>query len=125
MAASADGIIAPMSACLFCRIASGDIPASKVFEDDRIVAFNDINPQAPMHVLIVPRVHLDSTNDLRSEHDELVGAMTRCAAAIAADRGYATSGYRTVINCQAGAGQSVFHLHMHVLGGRTFTWPPG
>jgi len=114
-----------MSACLFCRIASGDIPASNVFEDDRIVAFNDINPQAPMHVLIVPRVHLDSSNDLTSEHDALVGAMTRCAAAIAADRGYVKSGYRTVINCQAGAGQSVFHLHMHVLGGRTFTWPPG
>ena len=114
-----------MSACLFCRIVSGEIPASKVFEDDQLVAFNDINPQAPMHVLVVPRVHIDSLNELTADHDALVGAMARRGAAIAMERGYAKSGYRTVFNTQAGAGQTVFHLHLHVLGGRAFTWPPG
>ncbi len=112
-------------ACLFCRIVSGEIPAARVFEDERLVAFNDINPQAPMHVLVVPREHVATVSDLGADHDGLVGAMVRRAAAIAAERGYAESGYRTVFNCQAGAGQSVFHLHVHVLGGRTFAWPPG
>jgi histidine triad (HIT) family protein len=112
-------------ACLFCRIVAGDIPAARVFEDERLVAFNDINPQAPMHVLVVPREHIATVSDLGADHDGLVGAMVRRAAAIAAERGYAESGYRTVFNCQAGAGQSVFHLHVHVLGGRTFAWPPG
>ena len=112
-------------ACLFCRIVAGEIPASKVFEDDRLLAFNDINPQAPMHVLVVPREHIPTTNALDANHDDLVGAMVRRAAAIAAERGYAESGYRTVFNCQAGAGQTIFHLHLHVLGGRHFAWPPG
>jgi histidine triad (HIT) family protein len=112
-------------ACLFCRIVSGEIPASKVFEDDRLVAFNDINPQAPMHILIVPREHIPTLTALTSDHDDLVGAMVRRAAALAAERGYAQSGYRTVFNCEAGAGQTVFHLHLHVLGGRPLTWPPG
>ena len=111
--------------CLFCRIVQGELPATKVFEDDRLVAFNDINPQAPMHVLVVPREHIATVSDLDAGHDNLVGAMVRRAAAIAAERGYAASGYRTVLNCQAGAGQTVFHLHLHVLGGRPFTWPPG
>jgi histidine triad (HIT) family protein len=113
------------SSCLFCRIIAGEIPATKVYEDDILVAFSDINPQAPMHVLIVPRVHVATLNDLGADHDALVGAMVRRAAAIAADRGYATSGYRTVFNCNADAGQAVFHIHLHVLGGRTMTWPPG
>ena len=111
--------------CLFCRIASGDIPATKVYEDDTLIAFEDINPQAPMHVLVVPRAHVATLNDLQATHDGLVGAMVRRAAAIAGDRGYSTSGYRTVFNCNAGAGQTVFHIHLHVLGGRTMTWPPG
>ena len=114
-----------MSACLFCRIIAGEIPATKVYEDDRLVAFNDINPQAPMHVLIVPRQHVATLNDLEAGHDALVGEMVRRAAAIAAERGYAASGFRTVFNCNAAAGQTVFHVHLHVLGGRTLTWPPG
>ena len=113
------------SNCLFCRIISGEIPATKVYEDDTLVAFNDINPQAPMHVLIVPRVHVATLNDLGAAHDAVVGAMVRRAAAIASDRGFAESGYRTVFNCNAHAGQAVFHIHLHVLGGRTMTWPPG
>jgi len=114
-----------MSACLFCRIIAGEIPATKVYEDDRLVAFNDINPQAPMHVLIVPRQHVATLNDLEAGHDPVVGEMVRRAAAIAAERGYAASGFRTVFNCNAAAGQTVFHVHLHVLGGRTLTWPPG
>jgi len=114
-----------MSSCLFCRIVAGEIPAAKVYEDDRLVAFNDINPQAPMHVLVIPREHIESVSALRPGHDDLVGAMVRRAAAIAAERGFDASGYRTVFNCGPGAGQTVFHLHLHVLGGRTFTWPPG
>lgn len=112
-------------ACLFCRLIAGDVPASKVFEDDRIVAFNDINPQAPMHVLVVPKAHIATLNDLSDEHDGLVGEMVRRGAAIAAERGHADGGFRTVFNCNAGAGQTVFHIHLHVLGGRTLRWPPG
>jgi histidine triad (HIT) family protein len=111
--------------CLFCRIISGEIPATKVYEDERMVAFADVNPQAPMHVLIVPREHIASLNELTDAHDELIGAMLRQAATLARERGYADRGFRTVFNCQAGAGQTVFHLHLHVLAGRAFTWPPG
>jgi histidine triad (HIT) family protein len=111
--------------CLFCRVVSGEIPATKVYEDERMVAFADVNPQAPMHVLIVPREHIASLNDVTEAHDELVGAMLRRAAALARERGYADRGFRTVFNCPAGAGQTVFHLHLHVLAGRTFNWPPG
>ena len=114
-----------MSTCLFCRIASGEIPATKVYEDDRLVAFDDINPQAPMHVLVVPREHIATLNDLDKGHDGLVGEMVRRGAAIAAARGYGQSGYRTVFNCNADAGQAVFHIHLHVLGGRRMGWPPG
>ena len=113
------------TACLFCRIISGEIPATKVYEDDRVIAFNDINPQAPMHVLIVPREHIDTLNNLETKHDATIGEMVRRAAAIAAQRGFAEGGYRTVFNCNADAGQMVFHLHLHVMGGRKMTWPPG
>ena len=112
-------------ACLFCRIVTGEIPAKRVFEDDQLIAFEDINPQAPMHVLVIPRDHVATLNDLEPSHDELVGAMVRRAAAIAASRGYAEGGYRTVFNCNGDAGQTVFHLHLHVLGGRRMAWPPG
>src|SRR5262245_17059842 len=107
-----------MSSCLFCKIVAGEIPASKVYEDDRLIAFNDINPQAPMHVLVVPREHVASLNDLSPANDGIVGEMVRRGAAIAAERGFAERGYRTVFNCNAEAGQTVFHIHLHVLGGR-------
>lgn len=111
--------------CLFCKIAAGEIPASKVYEDDRLLAFNDINPQAPMHVLVIPKRHISTLNDLAAGDDGLVGAMVRAAAAIAKEKGYDGPGYRTVFNCNAQAGQTVFHVHLHVLGGRTMSWPPG
>lgn len=111
--------------CLFCRIIAGEIPSSTVYEDETLVAFNDINPQAPMHVLVVPRRHVATLNDLDAGDDALVGSMVRCAAGLAAARGYHGSGYRTVFNCNAAAGQTVFHIHLHVLGGRSFAWPPG
>lgn len=114
-----------MADCLFCRIIAGEIPGNKVFEDERVIAFRDINPQAPMHVLIVPRRHIATLNDLSPADDGLVGEMTRRAAAIAREHGHADAGYRTVFNCNAGAGQTVFHIHMHVLGGRRLGWPPG
>lgn len=111
--------------CLFCRIVAGEIPAKTVYEDDALLAFEDINPQAPMHVLVVPKTHVATLNDLGPDHEALVGTMVRRAAAIAQDRGYAASGFRTVFNCNAAAGQTVFHIHLHVLGGRTLAWPPG
>jgi histidine triad (HIT) family protein len=111
--------------CLFCNIASGAVPATLVYEDERIVAFNDINPQAPMHVLVIPRRHIQSLSYLAPEDDTLVGEMIRTAATIAEQRGVAAGGFRTVFNCNADAGQTVFHIHLHVLGGRKMTWPPG
>jgi histidine triad (HIT) family protein len=111
--------------CLFCGIVAGKIPAAIVHQDDHLVAFKDINPQAPMHVLIVPRRHIATLNDLADTDDQLVGEMLRRAAAIARDNGHADHGYRTVFNCNAGAGQTVFHIHLHVLGGRSLSWPPG
>ena len=111
--------------CLFCRIAAGEIPASIVYQDDRVIAFNDINPQARMHVLVVPKRHIATLNDLSTEDDELVGEMVRRAAAIASEAGYGESGFRTVFNTNADAGQTVFHIHLHVLAGRSLAWPPG
>jgi histidine triad (HIT) family protein len=114
-----------MTICLFCKIAAGQIPSKKVYEDDRLFAFEDINPQAPMHVLVVPKIHIATLNDLTAREDDLVGAMVRAAAQIAKDRGHDGPGYRTVFNCNAQAGQTVFHIHLHVLGGRVLAWPPG
>jgi histidine triad (HIT) family protein len=111
--------------CLFCRIVAGEIPAKRVFEDEDVIAFEDINPQAPLHVLVVPRAHIATLNDLTPADDHLIGVMVRRAAAIAADRGMAGRGFRTVFNCNADAGQTVFHLHLHLLGGRGLGWPPG
>jgi histidine triad (HIT) family protein len=112
-------------ACLFCKIISGDIPSKRVYEDADLVAFEDINPQAPVHCLVVPRRHVATLNDLEPGNDGLVGAMVRCAAAIARERGIDAGGYRTVFNCNSDAGQTVFHIHLHVLGGRRLGWPPG
>jgi histidine triad (HIT) family protein len=114
-----------MTNCLFCRIVAGDIPATIVHRDDRLVAFKDINPQAPYHVLVVPVEHVATLNDLAPGHSVLVGDMVRLAARLAADQGHATNGFRTVFNCNEHAGQSVFHLHLHLLAGRRLSWPPG
>jgi histidine triad (HIT) family protein len=111
--------------CLFCRIIAGEIPASIVYKDDDLVAFRDINPQAPMHLLVVPRKHIPTTNDLSADDDALVGRMLRRAAQLAADEGFGERGYRTVFNCNREAGQTVFHLHLHLLAGRGLEWPPG
>lgn len=111
--------------CLFCKIIAGEIPSKKVYEDEELYAFEDINPQAPLHALIVPRQHIATLNDLATKDDDLVGSMVRRAAAIAKARGFDGSGYRTVFNCNSHAGQTVFHIHLHVLGGRRLGWPPG
>lgn len=115
----------PNPTCLFCKIASREIPASLVYEDDLMFVIDDIRPQAPLHALVIPKQHIATLNELTGEHDTLVGAMMRRAAAVAAARGYASSGFRTVFNTHADAGQSVDHIHVHVLGGRKFAWPPG
>jgi histidine triad (HIT) family protein len=114
-----------MADCLFCRIVRKEIPAAIVYEDDQVLAFADINPQAPLHALIIPKRHIDSLNDLSPQDDALVGEMIRRAAAIARDKGFADRGFRTVFNTNADAGQTVFHIHLHVLAGRGLTWPPG
>ena len=110
---------------LFEKIAAREIPARIVGETAEWLAFHDVNPQAPTHVLIVPKRHVATLNDLSADDDALVGAMVRRAAAIAKENGFDGPGYRTVFNCNAQAGQTVFHIHLHVLGGRTMTWPPG
>jgi histidine triad (HIT) family protein len=111
--------------CLFCKIIAGDIPADKVYEDEKVLAFRDISPQAPVHVLIIPQVHIPTVQHLNREHDEHLACMFAAGRKIAADLDLAEDGYRLVINCQERAGQTVFHLHMHLLGGRDMQWPPG
>ena len=114
-----------MSDCLFCKIIAGQIPASIVYQDETLVAITDINPQAPLHVLIIPRRHIATLNDLSPADDGLVGTMLRRAAALAKEGGYHDRGYRTVFNTNREAGQTVFHIHLHLLAGRPLTWPPG
>jgi histidine triad (HIT) family protein len=114
-----------MAQCLFCQIINGELNASIVYQDDRIVAFNDINPQAPTHVLIVPKRHIATLNELSVEDDQLLGEIVRRGAAIARSRGISEGGFRTVFNTNRGAGQTVFHVHLHLLGGRGMAWPPG
>ena len=111
--------------CIFCKIVAGEIPAQLVYEDEGAVAFRDINPQAPTHVLVIPRAHVASLAEAGEGHESLLGRLLLAAARVAREAGLAESGYRTVINNGAGAGQSVFHLHLHVLGGRPLKWPPG
>ncbi len=114
-----------MADCLFCKIIGREIPATIVYEDDRVLAFNDINPQAPTHVLVVPKQHIPSLNELSPEHDAIVGELVRRAAKIAQERGISAGGFRTVFNTNRDAGQTVFHIHLHLLGGRHLGWPPG
>jgi histidine triad (HIT) family protein len=111
--------------CLFCKIVAGEIDADIVFQDDDVVAFRDINPQAPTHVLIVPRNHVATINDLAEGNIGDVGSLFLAAKAVAKQESLEESGYRAVMNCMEGAGQSVFHIHLHVLGGRSLRWPPG
>jgi histidine triad (HIT) family protein len=111
--------------CLFCKIAAGRIPAQLLYEDDAVVAFRDINPQAPTHVLVIPREHVASLGEAGDGHESMLGRLLLAAARVAREGGLDRSGFRTVINNGAGAGQSVFHLHLHVLGGRPLSWPPG
>ncbi|MGB9180874.1 MAG: histidine triad nucleotide-binding protein [Pyrinomonadaceae bacterium] len=111
--------------CLFCSIVAGEIPAEIIYQDELSIALRDINPQAPTHVLVVPREHMESLDDASQRDEALLGHLLRVAARIANEQGLSENGYRTVINTGAGAGQSVFHLHLHVLGGRDLSWPPG
>lgn len=111
--------------CLFCKMVSGAIKPDKVYEDAELLAFRDINPQAPVHVLIVPKQHIATLNEMEPSHGALIGKLYLAARQIARSLGVADSGYRTVINCNADAGQSVFHVHLHLLGGRVMHWPPG
>ena len=114
-----------MSDCLFCRIIAGEIPAKIAYQDDDVVAFHDISPQAPLHVLVIPRKHIAMINDLQPEDASVVGKLFLAAKKVAADAGYAESGYRVVMNCGRDAEQTVFHIHLHVLAGRALSWPPG
>lgn len=111
--------------CLFCKIISGVIPAQLAYADDLVVAFHDISPQAPYHLLIVPRKHLATTLDLGPEDDQLIGHIHRVAGRLATELGFAGDGFRLVNNCNAAAGQTVWHIHFHLLGGRNLSWPPG
>ena len=111
--------------CLFCKIVDGDIPADIVYEDDSLIAFRDIAPKAPTHILLIPRRHIATMNDLQDGDVSLAGELFVTAATIAADEGLADDGYRVVMNCNEAAGQSVFHIHLHLLGGRAMSWPPG
>jgi histidine triad (HIT) family protein len=114
-----------MNDCFFCKIVSGEIQTSLVHQDEAVTAFRDINPQAPVHVLLIPKEHVTSTNDLRPDYDAIVGRLVRTAAEVAEREGVGQSGYRLVTNCGPHAGQTVMHLHFHLLGGREMGWPPG
>ena len=111
--------------CLFCKIIAGDIPAQIVYEDDHVIAFNDINPQAPVHKIIIPRKHIATLNDVEQSDCQTIGHMVQSAAKIAKELEIAQNGYRLVMNCNAHGGQTVFHIHLHLIGDRQLHWPPG
>jgi histidine triad (HIT) family protein len=114
-----------MTDCIFCRIAAGTIPADRVFEDERAVAFRDLNPQAPVHILVIPKRHIAGLDDLTDADGDTVGGLVIIARRIAHEQGLEERGWRLVVNAGPDAGQTVFHLHLHLLGGRTLGWPPG
>lgn len=114
-----------MQDCLFCRIIQKKIPAKIILEDEEVLAFEDVNPQAPVHILVIPKKHLSTSLDIQPEDHALVGKLFQAAGAIAAERGIAERGFRMVINTNAEAGQTVYHMHLHMLGGRPMHWPPG
>jgi histidine triad (HIT) family protein len=114
-----------MSDCLFCKIATHEIKAKLVYENEVVVAFHDINPKAPTHILVIPKQHIATLNDISSDTFGIIGSMTKAAQHIAKDLGHAEDGFRLVMNCNKDAGQTVFHIHLHLLAGRTMDWPPG
>lgn len=114
-----------MSDDLFLKIIDREIPADIVYEDDKVLAFRDINPQAPLHVLVIPKKHIRTLNDVDEDDERLLGKLINVARKIARDEGVADDGYRVIMNCNRGAGQTVFHIHLHLMAGRPFTWPPG
>ncbi len=114
-----------MENCLFCKIVNGKIPAEILYDNDKILAFNDINPQAPIHILLIPKIHISTLNDLELNHSELIGELIYTASRLAIEKGIADDGYRTGFNCNTAGGQTVYHIHLHLLGGRSFDWPPG
>ncbi len=114
-----------MSDCLFCKMVSGEIKPDTVMETDDVLAFRDIAPQAPTHILIIPKKHISTINDITDEDTELVGKLYQVAKLVAAQEGLAEPGYRTVMNCNSDGGQAVYHIHLHLLGGRQMGWPPG
>ncbi len=111
--------------CIFCKISSGDIESDRVYEDEHLVAFRDVHPQAPQHILVIPRQHIATLNDLREEDVLLGGRLFQTASRIAGELGFADEGYRLVLNCNRHGGQTVYHLHLHLLAGRAMGWPPG
>lgn len=111
--------------CLFCKILNNEIPSKKVYEDDDVYAFEDITPKAPVHILIIPKKHIETLNNIKEEDYKLIGKIYGAAAKIASEKGLSERGYRVVANCNADAGQTVFHIHFHLMGGREFAWPPG
>lgn len=111
--------------CLFCKIINNQIPAKIVFEDDTVLAFEDINPQAPVHILIIPKKHISTSLEVTEDDHALIGKLFQTANSLARERGVAKQGFRTVINCNRDAGQTVFHIHLHLLAGRPMSWPPG
>ena len=114
-----------MNECLFCKMVSGVIPCDKVHENENVLAFRDIDPKAPTHILIIPKKHITTLNEINENDQDLLGELLLTAKKIAKDEGIDASGYRTVFNCNADGGQTVFHIHMHLLGGRLMAWPPG
>jgi histidine triad (HIT) family protein len=114
-----------MSDCLFCKIIAGEIPADIVYQDDTALAFKDINPQAPVHFLVIPKKHIATLADAEDDDELLLGHLLRVVTKLAEKEGYTEPGFRTVVNTNAGAGQTVFHIHVHLLAGRPFQWPPG
>ena len=114
-----------MTDCLFCKIIDGEIPGDIVYENDNVLAFKDINPIAPVHILVIPKEHIATINDLEEKHTQTMGELFLAAKALASKEGLSDSGYRTVFNCNKDAQQTVFHIHLHLIGGRKMTWPPG
>ena len=111
--------------CLFCKIIEGEIPANIVYQDEDVLAFHDINPQAPTHILCIPKKHISTANDISEEDTEVAGKLMTTASQLARQLGFAEDGYRLTMNCNGHGGQTVFHIHLHLLGGRPFSWPPG